>query len=102
MLLFPQFCGGMRFIVDVLQNYYQSKYKDINLLISYMAKTDNGAAIKRMGFLAEKYLPDENQLIDYCMSHLTEGYIKLSPSLDYPRLIRRWRLWIPDSWKELK
>ncbi len=102
MLLFPQFCGGMRFIVDVLQNYYQSKYKDINLLMSYLAKADNGAAIKRMGFLVEKYLPDENKLIDYCITHLTEGYINLSPSLDCPRLVRRWRLWIPDSWKELK
>lgn len=100
MLMFPQFCGGTRFFVDVLQNYCHSKYKDIDALISYLKKANNGAAIKRMGFLAEKYIPTESKLIQYCLNNLTEGYVKLSPSLECPRLIRRWRLWLPENWKE--
>lgn len=99
MLMFPKFCGGLRFIVDVLNNYYRSEYKDIKLLISYLAQARNGAAIKRMGFFAEKYFPNEAELIEYCERNLSEGYVKLSPSLDCPKLETHWRLWVPQQWK---
>ncbi len=100
MLIFPQFCGGVRFIVDVINDYYQSKYKDIDLLVEYLTKANNGAAIKRMGFLAEKFFPDENKLIEYCLKNLKQGYVKLSPSVDCPKIIRRWRLRLPESWSK--
>lgn len=99
MLMFPKFSGGLRFIVDVLQSYYRSEYKDMDLLMNYLEKAQHGAAIKRAGFLIEKYFPDEKQIINYCLQNLKEGYVKLSPSLDCPRLIRRWRLWVPDNLK---
>ena len=99
MLLFPNFCGGLRFNIDVLQHYYQSQHKDIDLLISYLTQVNNGAAIKRMGFLAEKYFPEEPKLIDYCLQHLTKGYVKMAPSLKCSKLDSRWRLWIPERWK---
>ena len=99
MLMFPNFCGGMRFIIDVLNSYNRSEYKDFKLLISYLAQAKNGAAIKRMGFLAEKYLSDEIELLEFCKRNLTKGYAKLSSSLDCPRLETRWRLWVPQQWK---
>ena len=100
MLMFPQFGGGMRFIVDVIRHYYSSKYKDIDLLISYLEQTDNGAAVKRMGFLTERYFSDEHKLIEYCSKNLTKGYIKLSPSLVCNKIIRRWGICVPENWKE--
>jgi len=102
MLIFPRFCGGLRFIVDVLENYYKSKYRNVDLLISYLAQAGNGAAVKRMGFLVEKYFPNENELIEYCLRSLTEGYVKLTPSLECPRLVSRWRVWVPERWKAEK
>jgi predicted transcriptional regulator of viral defense system len=42
MILFPQFCGGLNFISDALKNYFNSGYKDIDLLMSYLKKTDLG------------------------------------------------------------
>lgn len=100
MLAFPKFCGGIRFIVDVLKNYYRSQYKDIDLLISYLKQADNGGAIKRMGFLAERYFPTEQKLIKFCSENLTKGYVQLSPSLENTRAIRRWGIKVPDNWKE--
>jgi predicted transcriptional regulator of viral defense system len=100
MLAFPQFCGGIRFIVDVLQNYYRSQYKDIDLLISYLKQAENGGAIKRMGFLAERYFQEEQKLIQFCSENLTKGYVLLSPSLNNTRAIRRWGIKVPDNWKE--
>ncbi|MGE3318421.1 MAG: type IV toxin-antitoxin system AbiEi family antitoxin domain-containing protein [Candidatus Berkiella sp.] len=101
MVLFPQFCGGIRFVMDVIQSYFQSKHKDIDLLIKYLEKAQNGAAIKRLGFIIEKYYPDEEKLINYCLQNLTQGYIRISPNLESPRLIRRWRLWVPENFKEV-
>jgi predicted transcriptional regulator of viral defense system len=100
MLAFPDFCGGIQFVVDVLQNYYRSKHQDIDLLINYLAQADNGSAIKRMGFLAERYFPNEGNLIEYCKKNLTKGYVKLSPSQENTKMIRRWGISVPESWKE--
>lgn len=100
MAIFPQFCGGLRFIEDVLKNYYESKYRDINLLIKYLDTAKNGAAIKRLGYLFERYFPKEEKLINYCLQNLTEGYVKIAPDSDCPRLLRRWGLWLTEESRE--
>lgn len=97
MMIFPQFCGGLRFIEDGLKSYYQSKYLDIDLLIKYLGMAENGAAIKRLGYLFEKYFPSEEKLINYCLDNLTKGYINIVPGTECSRLIRRWNLWLPDN-----
>jgi predicted transcriptional regulator of viral defense system len=100
MMLFPQFCGGLNFISDVLKNYFNSKYKDTDLLASYLERANNGAAIKRIGFLTEKYYPDENKLIHFCLKNITKGYSKIVPKIETPSLVRRWNLWVPTHWKD--
>lgn len=100
MAIFPQFCGGIRFFVDVLKDYYRSEFKDFNLIIQYLEMAQNGAAIKRLGFLVEKFFPEEKNLIDYCLKNLTKGNIKLSSDMECSRLMTRWRLWVPENWKE--
>lgn len=101
LVMFPQYCGGIRFVIEVIQSYFESKYKDVDLLIEYLEKARNGAAIKRIGFIIEKYFPSEEKLVNYCLQNLTQGYIKISPNLESPRLIRRWRIWVPNSFKEV-
>lgn len=100
MAMFPKFCGGTRFFADVLESYYHSEAKDFDLVVQYLKMAQNGAAIKRLGFLIEKYFPKEEKFIDYCLKNLTKGYIKLSSGIECPRLIKRWRLWVPENWKE--
>lgn len=100
MLMFPAFCGGLNFINDVLVNYYHSDLKKTDLLIEYLEKVKNGAALKRLGFLLELNFPGEKKLIEYCSQNLSLGYAKLNPSQSCPKLITRWRLWVPESWME--
>ena len=100
MVMYPQFCGGIRFVEDVLKNYFHSDHKNSDLLITYLEKITNGAAIKRLGYLVEKNFPAETRLIDFCLQHLTQGYVKLTTSVECPRIITRWRLRIPENWKD--
>lgn len=100
MLMFPDFCGGLRFIVDVLENYFKSDMKNIEQFIEYLAKAPNGAALKRLGYLLELKFPDEQRLIEYCAQNLTTGYAKLNPAQPCEKLVTKWRVWVPESWKE--
>ena len=99
MFMFPDFCGGLRFLVDVLKNYLSSDMKNIDQLIQYLDKSQNGAALKRLGFILESNFPAEQRLIEYCAKNLTSGYAKLIPNVSCEKLITRWRIWIPGLWK---
>lgn len=100
MLMFPDFCGGLRFIVDVLENYFNSDMKNIDQFIEYLDKANNGAALKRLGFLLETSFSVEQRLMEYCAKNLTTGYTKLNPVQPCEKLVTRWRVWVPESWKK--
>ena len=100
MLMFPDFCGGPRYIVDVLGNYFKSDMKNSDQLIEYLEQAPNGAALKRFGYLLELNFPEEQRLIEYCAKNLTAGYTKLNPDQPCEKLVTKWRVWVPKSWKE--
>lgn len=100
MLMFPEFCGGLRFIVEVLENYFKSNMRNIDQFIEYLDKSQNGAALKRLGFLLEIKFPEEQRLMEYCAKNLTAGYTKLNSSQSCEKLVTRWRVWIPESWEK--
>ena len=102
MLSDPQLGGGIRSTVDMFKNYLQSEMKDLELLIDYADRLGNGAVFKRLGFLLERYLPDELITLERCQSRLTAGNAKLDPQLPAKRLITRWRLWVPEGWLKEK
>jgi len=98
MLANPSLGGGLRPTVDMLQYYFKSEMKDIQTLERYLHIYNNGAIYKRLGFLLEKYFPLEENMIQTCKNNITQGKIKLDPSLDCKKLITKWQLWIPRSW----
>lgn len=95
----PALGGGIRSTVDILQSYFGSQEKSIQLCIAYMQQLNNGAAYKRFGFLIEKYFPDENELLKEFKEKITAGNAKLDVDLDCSKLITKWRLWVPENWK---
>jgi len=95
----PMLGGGIRATVDVLKNYFSSEEKQIELLIEYLQQLNNGAAYKRLGFLLEKYFPQEAKLIDESQLRLTAGNAKLDNTLDCNKLVTRWKLFVPENWK---
>jgi predicted transcriptional regulator of viral defense system len=98
MLTNPKLGGGIRPTLDIFLNYLKSESKDIQLLIDYAKRLGNGAAFKRLGFLLERYAPDQEAALNECKAQLTKGTTKLDPALKADRLITRWRLWVPESW----
>jgi len=90
--------GGIRHVADCLRAYFARADCDTATLLGYAGRLDNGAIYKRLGFLAET-LGAAPELVEACAAHLTEGIVKLDPAVASPRLIRRWRLWLPEKWK---
>jgi predicted transcriptional regulator of viral defense system len=100
MLSDPILAGGLRPTVDVFRSYLKSAAGNLQLLISFADRLGSGAVYKRMGFLLERFAPDEKEAISACRSRISAGNTKLDPSLPSERLITRWRLWVPRNWAE--
>jgi len=98
MLNDPGLGGGLRPMVDVFNTYMASKEKDIDLLIKYAVILGNGAVFKRLGFIATRFAPTEQVLIDSCRARLTKGNAKIDPSMPADKLITTWNLWVPVNW----
>jgi len=97
MLADPSVGGGIQHVEDCFGQYLKRPDADWKLLLSYATRLDNGAVFKRLGFLAErKNLPAT--VLDECRKALTKGNVKLDPSMQCPRLVTRWRLFVPDTW----
>lgn len=98
MLNSPVDGGGIRHVTDCLRAYLARPDRDASALLDYADRLGNGAVYKRLGFLAET-LGAAPELVEACAARLTQGIIKLDPTVASPRLIKRWRLWLPEKWK---
>ncbi len=98
MLNDPRLAGGLRPLADVLTNYLKSDEIDLDLLLEYTEKLGNSSVYKRLGFLLERFMPDAREAIKTCSDRMSKGNSKLDPSSESRRLVKRWRLWIPESW----
>jgi predicted transcriptional regulator of viral defense system len=93
----PMIGGGIRQVADCLANYLRRADRNDDQLLVYAERLGNGAVFKRLGFLVERD-PTAAHLTKACRTRLTKGNAKLDPRLDCPRLVSRWRLWIPSFW----
>ena len=93
----PAIGGGIQHVADCLGEYFKRKDRDDRVLLEHGERLGNGAVFKRLGLLAEQC--GEEPLAQACKERLTKGTIKLDPALDCPRLVTRWRTWIPSHWK---
>jgi predicted transcriptional regulator of viral defense system len=89
----PALCGGIRHTVQVIREYGSSKEHNFGKLIETARAAANGAAWKRLGYVAEMLWPSERPLISESLRHLTAGYVKLDPTVrKNGKMLRRWRL----------
>lgn len=98
MLADPSTGGGIRHVADCFAAYLKHKDASAETLIAYASKLGNGAVYKRMGFLSSAY-PDQGTLTLACRDLMTKGNAKLDPDIPCPRLVKAWRVWIPDNWR---
>lgn len=95
----PSAGGGIRHVEGCLRSYLQAKEADLLRLLDYAQRLNNGAVFKRLGFLGER-LHAPADFLEACAQRLTKGNAKLDPTLPTPRLVKRWRLAVPDNWKD--
>jgi predicted transcriptional regulator of viral defense system len=75
----PALGGGIRHVGEILETYLLDG--DPSLLINSLDRLGNGAAFKRLGYLAEQLEIDNQQLIQQCQQHVTSGFVRLEPAL---------------------
>ncbi|MBP6985595.1 MAG: hypothetical protein KBB83_03270 [Alphaproteobacteria bacterium] len=102
MLESPQHFGGSKVLQEVFREYLSSEHKDVGLLIKYALDLKNGAVIKRLGFLLESEGLLTSEAEKFLLEQKSQGKVKLVPSQSCPRLVTKWQLWVPDSFKKEK
>lgn len=101
MLYDPRLGGGIQHVVDCFKEYKKSEHQNFSMLGNYAERMENGAVLKRLGFLAERILGAEHELTVLCKGNLSQGKAYLDPTQKDGPLITRWRLFIPESFKDL-
>jgi predicted transcriptional regulator of viral defense system len=95
----PAIGGGIRHVADCLGLYFEREDASGSELLAIADQLGNRAVFKRLGFLAER-LSSQEDLAAACRERLSRGTAKLDPSAPCPRLVTRWRLWVPPSWSQ--
>lgn len=95
----PSLGGGIRSLADMLQKYFQSEHLNAAVLLEYADQMKNKTIFKRLGYLISILKPDETALIDECKKRISQGNSQIDPSTKGSRLIKKWRLWLPDDFK---
>jgi predicted transcriptional regulator of viral defense system len=98
MLADPAVGGGIAHVSECLHRHLAVSGTNPQTLLDYADRLGNGAVFKRLGFLVSQE-PKFRLLADACAQRLTAGNAKLDPTLNCPRLVKKWRLWIPTRWK---
>ncbi len=95
MLSDPSLGGGIEHTIDCIREYFKSKQFDPVKMSEYVKRMHNGAIFKRLGFIAEKLLGQDNVFAKLCSENLTQGNAALDKNIKDTVLVTRWRLKIP-------
>ena len=93
----PTVGGGIQHVSDCLAAYLRRDDRDDRKLVDYAVSLRNGAVLKRLGFLAERF-PGGAELGRLCEPHLSGGHAKLDPAQNGPLVVTKWRLRVPERW----
>lgn len=97
-LTFPELCGGIQHLAAIMSNYASTAQPNYSEIINNAIKFGSGATWKRLGFLAEKLWPDQQEILTEANKHMSAGDAKLDPAVkDNGTLTNKWRLWINVS-----
>jgi len=89
----PAVGGGIRHIVQVVKEYFDSEHRNDEKLINYMSQFKNRTICKRLGYILENFQIDAPQILMYCKDNISSGYSKLDPTVKTKgKIVRRWNL----------
>ena len=92
----PDFGGGGRHTIDIVQAYWNSEFCDSDKLLDYAIKYNKGTVFKRLGFLAEHFsVPGTKKWLEKCQSYQSSGISSLDPGAPKKgKISSRWNLQI--------
>lgn len=91
----PELCGGISHLGSIMDLYQSSKDHDFSLLLSRARVVANGAAWKRLGYLAEIFWPQAKKIITEAQKNISAGNSKLDPNIvEKGHLVKKWHLWV--------
>lgn len=89
----PSNGGGIRHVVDVVDEYLRSSHRDDSLLVTYGDRFGNRAIFKRLGYIIETLGVDAPDLVVACTARVSRGISLLDPSAGRSgRILTRWNL----------
>jgi len=90
----PELCGGIRSLLGLMTEYGEAPERDFVKLAAAAREAANGAAWKRLGYIAESLWPGETKLMTQAKRYMTKGTTRLDPTIrSAGKLVTRWRLW---------
>jgi predicted transcriptional regulator of viral defense system len=89
----PKSGGGIRNVMLMVKEYFDSKEREDELLIDYLSKFGNRTIYKRLGYLIEISKINAAGVLNVCREKMSSGFSKLDPALaGKGRIVRRWNL----------
>lgn len=89
----PSNGGGIRHVVDVIDESMRGSHRDDGLLVAYGDRFGNRAVFKRLGYIVEVLGVDAPDLLAACAERVSRGISLLDPFIG-PRgpIVTRWNL----------
>jgi len=78
----PSIGGGMRNVMDIVQEYFKSQYKNDDEIVKYIERRNNKTVYKRLGLIIETFNIDAVKLKETCLKKISAGYSLLDPSVE--------------------
>lgn len=95
----PASGGGIRSVIDFLKEYLHSSHKNMQILLDYAKQMGNRTIYKRLGFLLSHIGFEDQKILSICLENISKGYTHLDPFSKNRTIIKKWRLWIPEYFK---
>ena len=94
----PRWVGGFRHLADLFSAYISEPNTNAAALLRELRRFGNGAAAKRVGYLAERIWPAATDLVEGAHALRSTGVVKLDPSIARRgHKNSRWGLWLNVS-----
>jgi len=77
----PFIGGGIRQAADIVEEYFESKHRNDDLLLTYAQTKKNKTIYKRLGYIIEIRNIDAAELASKCQNHISTGFTLLDPSV---------------------
>lgn len=94
----PKVVGGIRIIVDIFGEYYESDHYDFDKLLEYGLKMKNSTIFKRLGFILELNFEIEEEKLNSLRELISSSYSDLDPTLECNTYLSEWKLKVSNSW----